>query len=149
MWRIRKTRDKGRYLQALVPEHPRSNKDGWIAMHSVVAENKIGRLLRADEVVHHRDEDKKNNRPGNLRVEVRGPHTAHHTRVGVSWVRLRCPACRAIFDRERRHTHLGRPGRTFTACSSSCRASLTREIQCFGELTREQRRANIVKEYIR
>ena len=149
MWRIRNITDSGRYLMAHVPEHPKANSRGYVYHHIVVAENKIGRMLRADEVVHHNDEDKKNNRPGNLKVERRDTHTAHHTRTGVSMVKLRCLACRKIFHRERRHTHLGRPDRQVTACSSPCRASLTREIQSFGELTRGERMENVVKEYIR
>ena len=36
--------------------------------HRIVAEQKLGRLLNADEVVHHLDGDKRNNSPDNIRV---------------------------------------------------------------------------------
>lgn len=38
----------------------------WIAEHRLVVEDKIGRLLNSDEVVHHLDENKKNNSINNL-----------------------------------------------------------------------------------
>jgi len=44
-----------------------------------VAEQKIGRSLKAGEVVHHCDEDKLNNSPDNLEVfESQGKHAAAH-----------------------------------------------------------------------
>ena len=36
--------------------------------HRIVAEQKLGRPLNADEVVHHLDGDKRNNSPDNIRV---------------------------------------------------------------------------------
>jgi len=36
--------------------------------HRIVAEQKLGRPLKADEVVHHLDGDKRNNSPDNIRV---------------------------------------------------------------------------------
>jgi len=38
------------------------------AIHRYVAEKKLGRRLRLGEVVHHRDRNKLNNDPGNLKV---------------------------------------------------------------------------------
>ena len=43
-------------------------KDSDILVHRWVAENKLGRPLRAGEVVHHKDRDKLNNDPDNLWV---------------------------------------------------------------------------------
>lgn len=49
--------------------------------HRQVAEAKLGRKLRPNEVVDHADEDKRNNAPGNLSAQDRGVHTAHHNRT--------------------------------------------------------------------
>ena len=49
--------------------------------HRKVAEAKVGRRLRTNEVVHHKDEDKNNNVDTNLEVEGRGAHTAAHNRT--------------------------------------------------------------------
>lgn len=46
--------------------------------HIVVAEKMIGRKLRKNEVVHHINENKQDNRPENLKVMDRGEHTILH-----------------------------------------------------------------------
>lgn len=46
--------------------------------HRLVAEQTLGRRLRRDEVVHHINGDKQDNRPVNLRVMKRGAHVALH-----------------------------------------------------------------------
>lgn len=48
-------------------------------MHRVVAELMLGRPLKSDEVVHHIDGDKRNNRPENLMVfSSQKEHAAFH-----------------------------------------------------------------------
>lgn len=47
-------------------------------LHDVIAEMKIGRRLRQNEVVHHKDGNKMNNHPDNLEVMTRGQHTTLH-----------------------------------------------------------------------
>ncbi|MBI5643314.1 MAG: HNH endonuclease [Deltaproteobacteria bacterium] len=58
-----------------VPNHPRASREGYVYEHLIVVENAIGRPLKfirhADpdnEVVHHIDKDKTNNRRENLLV---------------------------------------------------------------------------------
>lgn len=60
------------------PPHPKANANGLYPLHRVLAENKLGRLLADDEVVHHIDEDKSNNDPANLAVMTRDDHTKLH-----------------------------------------------------------------------
>jgi hypothetical protein len=50
--------------------------------HRAVAEAKLGRKLKPNEVVDHHDQDKANNSPANLSAQDRGAHTAHHNRPG-------------------------------------------------------------------
>lgn len=47
-------------------------------LHRVVAEQKVGRKLGYDEVVHHEDEDKLNNNPSNLTIISRAEHSRLH-----------------------------------------------------------------------
>jgi hypothetical protein len=54
--------------------------DTGMLVHRNVAENKIGRELRDDEVVHHKDGDKSNFRRKNLRVTSRSHHSKLHKR---------------------------------------------------------------------
>lgn len=49
--------------------------------HRAIAEQKVGRKLGPNEIVHHADEDKDNNAPLNLDVEGRSHHTAAHNRA--------------------------------------------------------------------
>jgi len=51
------------------------------AEHRVVMERFLGRSLRSDEVVHHRNFDKLDNRPENLVVMSREEHAALHSSI--------------------------------------------------------------------
>lgn len=46
--------------------------------HRVVMEKLIGRPLRSDEIVHHKDENVRNNDPSNLELMTRAQHARHH-----------------------------------------------------------------------
>lgn len=46
--------------------------------HRKVMEEKIGRLLSSNEIVHHKDHDKFNNSPENLEIMTRAEHARHH-----------------------------------------------------------------------
>lgn len=46
--------------------------------HRLVMENILGRRLTSDEIVHHKDHDKKNNHPDNLQLMTRSEHIAEH-----------------------------------------------------------------------
>jgi hypothetical protein len=48
------------------PDHPAADKRGRVMEHRIVMEEKIGRYLRREEVVHHMNHVKDDNRPENL-----------------------------------------------------------------------------------
>ena len=48
------------------PDHPRARANGYVYEHIIVMETKLGRPLEPGEVVHHIDENKRNNSPDNL-----------------------------------------------------------------------------------
>lgn len=54
---------------------------GWEYEHRLVVEEAIGRRLRSDEAVHHKNADKADNRRENLSHGAVGAHVAHHNRV--------------------------------------------------------------------
>jgi len=56
------------YILVLSPNHPYAQVDGYVREHRLVMEKKIGRYLLPEEVVHHDDENKANNKPENLRL---------------------------------------------------------------------------------
>ena len=69
----------GQYEYILDKSHPRANADGAVYVHMIVAEQKLGRHLLPEEVVHHRDLNKLNNDPNNLMVfATNGDHARFH-----------------------------------------------------------------------
>lgn len=73
------------YRLIRIPGHSESDKAGYVKEHRVIAEKMIGRRLLENEVVHHKNGDKLDNREENLEVMMKADHTSkHHT--GKKWV---------------------------------------------------------------
>lgn len=56
------------YKLIWVPEHPNSNSQGYVREHRLVVERYIGRYLETEEVVHHINKDRQDNRIENLQI---------------------------------------------------------------------------------
>jgi len=67
-------RGKGRYKEngyvlAKAPYHPNANSRGYVAVHRLIMENKLGRYLdKRTELVHHIDGNRENNSIDNLKL---------------------------------------------------------------------------------
>lgn len=70
------------YRVLYVPEHPRAMKNevwnGYVYEHILVAEEHLGRPLRDDEITHHLDGNRANNRKENIIVLERSQHAKLH-----------------------------------------------------------------------
>lgn len=134
MWNIKKIISKGDYLYALVPNHPNCTKNGYVLLHRVIMENHIGRLLNANEVVHHKNHNKKDNDITNLEILTNKEHVQlHGKKRGKQMVKLKCPWCNKIVEKPKNITHLIKPSKYHcTCCSTTCRGKLYREIQLHG-----------------
>jgi len=54
------------YIRVLNPQHPYCEKDGYILEHRLIMEKHLGRYLKHEEVVHHKDRNPSNNKYSNL-----------------------------------------------------------------------------------
>lgn len=73
-WKGGRCFDDDGYVLVKVPDHPFATKDGYVREHRLVMEEKLGRYLEPEEIVHHRDGNKSNNDPSNLRVYESNSH---------------------------------------------------------------------------
>lgn len=75
----RKKRCDG-YITVYKPSHPCAAKDGYVLEHILVMEEKIGRIISRDEVVHHINHIRDDNRIENLQLMTFKEHAALHMR---------------------------------------------------------------------
>lgn len=66
------------YVSVYVPNHPHANKDHYVMEHVLVMEEAIGRYLNPDEVVHHKNKIRNDNRIENLQLITFKEHAAFH-----------------------------------------------------------------------
>ncbi len=69
------------YLSVKAPNHLRADMWGYVRRSLLVAEETLGRSLRLDEIVHHINGDKKDDRPDNLAVMTQSEHATLHGRT--------------------------------------------------------------------
>ena len=68
----------GGYILAYAPHHPNAHKDGYVMLHTILMERLIGRYLNHDEVVHHINHNKADNRMENLMLMTKHEHSSMH-----------------------------------------------------------------------
>ena len=66
------------YVRIYFPDHPKSDKWGYILEHDLIMECNIGRWLQNDEIVHHKNGIKTDNRIKNLEIMTRSKHMQIH-----------------------------------------------------------------------
>lgn len=72
--------NKKGYVLVRMPEHPMANSTGYVLEHRLVMSRVLGRTLRADEHIHHIDENPVNNAPENLMIVTPEEHRRIHNR---------------------------------------------------------------------
>ena len=80
-WKGGTYRHSDGYVYEYAPSHPdAAGAKGYVLQHRLVMERKLGRRLAPKELVHHINEVKHDNRPGNLELHDRSTHMKHHKR---------------------------------------------------------------------
>lgn len=115
--------------RARFERHP-DGRRRTILEHREVMGAMLGRPLRSDEHVHHRDGDRSNNHPSNLELLTASEHASRHHATGLTMVALTCVRCGVGFERplkdERGNRKAGKSG---PFCGKSCAGKWSREKQ--------------------
>lgn len=116
------------YMYCYAPEHPCANKAGKVMEHVYVMYQTIGRKLRSNECVHHKDRNRKNNKVSNLQLMTQEEHRSLHSLEdhGVYYLNTACPVCGDVF--------LSSTTSSRRFCTSSCAAYNSRVF----EVTKEE-----------
>lgn len=73
----RKERTDG-YISVYAPTHPGHTSEGYVMEHRLIMEEHIGRFLADNEVVHHINRNRKDNRIENLKLMTASEHMSFH-----------------------------------------------------------------------
>lgn len=70
-----------------LPDHPRARTNGYVFEHILVMESALGRHLRRDESVHHRNGVRDDNRLRNLELWIRPQPSGIRVEDAIAWAR--------------------------------------------------------------
>jgi len=103
-----------------------TEKKTLVYEHRLVMELMIGRELVSDEFVHHKNKDKRDNRPENLELTNNKDHTSLHEREkGHMAVEVDCDYCGKVFSIRGER----RKNQKLLFCSLNCMGLKSRKVE--------------------
>src|SRR3990167_2668683 len=79
-WNGGKMTAQSGYILICKPDHPNTQKTGYVMEHRLVMEKHLGRYLKPSEVVHHINHNRSDNRIGNLELVSKKEHRLIHNK---------------------------------------------------------------------
>ena len=96
-----------------------------IRLHKIIAEQKLGRPLNKNEIVHHINKNIRDNRPENLDIITVRAH--NHIHKYIPRIEIKCGYCKKIIKiREKLYLWKKKQGIKNIYCSNRCSASSQR-----------------------
>jgi hypothetical protein len=117
-----RTIDKSGYVLVANHGHPQANRNGCVREHRLVTEMLVGRLLQPEEVVHHCNGIKSDNRPENLQLFASNSEHKRQDMLGNQWAKN-------DFGNPKRRVHVRRSPEAIRAALRKLAASLDRPIR--------------------
>lgn len=114
------------YMYAYKPKHPLANKAGKVYQHRYIISVKLGRNLETFEHVHHKNENRSDNREDNLELLLGTEHAKHHhpRTVGLD---VRCSVCGKLLSLTYSRLTSSVTGKF--SCSIACNTVKTKKIK--------------------
>jgi hypothetical protein len=100
-----------------------------VLQHREILEKKIGRVLNSHESAHHKNGNKRDNRPENIEVLTRSVHASIHHK-DIEWVTIACTYCGNQFRKQAKEERARiKKGRAGPFCGKACMGKWFRESQ--------------------
>lgn len=94
---VKKIIDKTGYILIFEPKHPLARKNGYVAEHRMVWYKHHKKLITPRQNIHHKNENKRDNRIENLELLDVAEHAKRHYKGPLmTWVYKKCLLCEAL-----------------------------------------------------
>lgn len=77
-WNGGQTVDRYGYTKVFDKDNPMSDSKGYVYLHRLIFSKSVGRVLLKNEWVHHKNENKRDNRLENLELMTEKQHKTYH-----------------------------------------------------------------------